>query len=102
MSNGRLERIKEELTYLANTKDQIVVLSKNDYEYIIEQAELAEKLRLFKTHTESLASVVSELEQENERLKEIIKTAIYIRMYAEGDSEEHAEKMFEELSKAGS
>ncbi len=35
----KLKRIKEDLTYLANSQNKIVTLGISDYEYVIQQAE---------------------------------------------------------------
>ena len=41
----RLERIKKDLTYLANSQNKIVTLGISDYEYVIQESEKAEELQ---------------------------------------------------------
>lgn len=73
----QLERIKKDLTYLANSQNKIVTLGISDYEYIIQQAEKSEELQakveeLEKQYSTRLGKFLK-IQEEKKRYKEALE-----------------------------
>lgn len=73
----QLERIKKDLTYLANSQNKIVTLGISDYEYIIQQAEKSEELQakveeLEKQYSTRLGKFLK-IQEEKKRYKEAME-----------------------------
>lgn len=75
MSKERLEECLHHIRgVLGLVGDQDTVnLAGELAELIDEQAERVQELRMFQKHTESLASVVADLEQQNKRYREVLE-----------------------------